>query len=76
MATTSTGISTGAVFAMISSLFSVMLVVVASSALGREVRDELVRIRDGHRPSDHEVRRQWDSVVEQARQAGKVARED
>ncbi|WP_028801349.1 hypothetical protein [Streptomyces sp. 142MFCol3.1] len=65
----------GAVFAMISSLFSVMLVVVASSALGREVRDELVRIRDGHRPSDHEVRRQWDSVVEQARSRWRSARE-
>ncbi|WP_432187957.1 hypothetical protein [Streptomyces sp. Tue6028] len=64
----------GAVFAMISSLFSVMLVVVASSALGREVRDELVRIRDGHRPSDHEVRRQWDSVVEQARSRWRSAR--
>ncbi|GAA5005477.1 YhjD/YihY/BrkB family envelope integrity protein [Streptomyces siamensis] len=65
----------GAVFAMISSLFSVMLVVVASSALGREVRDELVRIREGHRPSDHEVRQQWDSVVDQARSRWHSARE-
>lgn len=57
----------GAVFAMISALFAVMLLLVASAALGREVRDELSRIRQGHRPSDHEVRRQWDGVVEQTR---------
>ncbi|MFF1912848.1 YhjD/YihY/BrkB family envelope integrity protein [Streptomyces sp. NPDC058239] len=65
----------GAVFAMISALFAVMLVLVASAALGREVRDELSRIRHGHRPSDHEVRRQWDSVVEQARSRWRTARE-
>ena len=35
----------GAVFAMISALFCVMVVVVASAALGREVGDELARIR-------------------------------
>ncbi|MEU3789518.1 YhjD/YihY/BrkB family envelope integrity protein [Streptomyces fructofermentans] len=57
----------GAVFAMISALFAAMLVLVASAALGREVADELDRIRRGHRPTDHEVRQEWDSVVEQTR---------
>ncbi|MDF6042262.1 YihY/virulence factor BrkB family protein [Streptomyces sp. JH14] len=65
----------GAVFALISALFAAMLVLVASAALGREVRDELIRIRQGHRPSDHEVRRQWDSVVEQTRSRWRTARE-
>ncbi|MGW1996057.1 hypothetical protein [Embleya sp. NPDC001921] len=65
----------GAVFAMISALFAAMLVLVASAALGREVRDELGRIRQGRRPSDHEVRRQWDSVVEQTRSRWQAARE-
>ncbi|MFF1739008.1 YhjD/YihY/BrkB family envelope integrity protein [Streptomyces mirabilis] len=65
----------GAVFAMISALFAAMLVLVASAALGREVRDELNRIRQGHRPSDHEVQRQWDSVVEQTRSRWRTARE-
>ncbi|WP_327181874.1 YhjD/YihY/BrkB family envelope integrity protein [Streptomyces sp. NBC_01334] len=64
----------GAVFAMISALFAAMLVMVGSSALGREVRDELDRIRQGHRPSDHEVRRQWDTVVEQTRSRWRTAR--
>ncbi|MFJ9019352.1 YhjD/YihY/BrkB family envelope integrity protein [Streptomyces sp. NPDC102259] len=64
----------GAVFAMISALFAVMLVMVGSSALGREVRDELDRIRQGHRPSDHEVRRQWDTLVEQTRSHWRTAR--
>ncbi|MFD4856688.1 hypothetical protein [Streptomyces atratus] len=65
----------GAVFAMLSALFAVMLALVASAALGREVRDELCRIRQGHRPSDHEVRRQWDRVVEQTRSRWRTARE-
>jgi uncharacterized BrkB/YihY/UPF0761 family membrane protein len=65
----------GAVFAMVSALFAAMLVLVASAALGREVRDELSRIRQGHRPSDHEVRQEWDSVVEQTRSRWRTARE-
>nr|WP_253267756.1 hypothetical protein [Streptomyces asoensis] len=64
----------GAVFAMISALFAAMLVMVGSSALGREVRDELDRIRQGHRPSDHEVRRQWDTLVEHTRSRWRKAR--
>ncbi|MER6460402.1 hypothetical protein ACWC4D_23990 [Streptomyces sp. NPDC001288] len=65
----------GAVFAMVSALFAVALVLVASAALGREVRDELGRIRRGRRPSDHEVRREWDLVVAQARARWHTARE-
>ncbi len=57
----------GAVFAMISALFCVMVVVVGSAAAGREVRDELDRIRRGERPADDEVRRQWDQVTGEAR---------
>ena len=57
----------GAVFAMISALFCVMVVVVGSAAAGREVHDELDRIRRGERPAEDEVRRQWDEVTAQAR---------
>jgi uncharacterized BrkB/YihY/UPF0761 family membrane protein len=57
----------GAVFAMISALFCVMVIVVGSAAAGREVRDELDRIRRGERPAEDEVRRQWDEVTAQAR---------
>ncbi|MFF4547896.1 YhjD/YihY/BrkB family envelope integrity protein [Streptomyces sp. NPDC001406] len=66
--------SVGAVFAMMSGLFGFMLVIVGSSAIGREVRDELGRIRRGQRPSEREVRRQWDSVVAQARSRWQSAR--
>jgi uncharacterized BrkB/YihY/UPF0761 family membrane protein len=57
----------GAVFAIISALFCVMVVVVGSAAVGREVRDELDRIRRGERPAEDEVRRQWDQVTGEAR---------
>ena len=57
----------GAVFAIISALFCVMVVVVGSAAAGREVRDELDRIRRGERPAEDEVRRQWDQVIADAR---------
>ena len=57
----------GAVFAMISALFCIMVVVVGSAAVGREVHDELDRIRRGEKPADDEVRRQWDEVTAQAR---------
>ncbi|MFD5813379.1 YhjD/YihY/BrkB family envelope integrity protein [Streptomyces sp. NPDC127038] len=65
----------GAVFAMISALFAAMFVIVSAAALGREMRDELDRIRVGDRPSDDEVRREWDSVVEQARSRWRTTRE-
>jgi membrane protein len=57
----------GAVFAMISALFCAMVVVVASAAAGREVRDELDRIQRGERPAEDEVRRQWNEVTAEAR---------
>ncbi len=57
----------GAVFAMISVLFCIMVIIVTSAAAGREVHDELDRIRRGERPADDEVRRQWDEVTAQAR---------
>ena len=65
----------GAVFAMISSLFCVMVVVVASAALGREVDDELARIRKGERPRDDEVREEWDAMIAQTRSHWAVLRE-
>ncbi len=57
----------GAVFAMISALFCVMVIVVGAAAAGREVNDELDRIRRGQRPADDEVRREWDEITAQAR---------
>ena len=65
----------GAVFAMISALFCVMVVLVGSAAAGREVRDELDRIRRGERPAEDEVRRQWDEVTAQARSRWETLRE-
>jgi hypothetical protein len=57
----------GAVFAMISALFCVMVAVVASAAAGREIRDELDRISRGERPAEDDVRRQWDEITAEAR---------
>ena len=57
----------GAVFAMSSALFCIMVRVVGSAAAGREVRDELERIRRGELPAEDEVQRQWDEVRAQAR---------
>jgi uncharacterized BrkB/YihY/UPF0761 family membrane protein len=57
----------GAVFAMISALFCIMVAVVGSAAAGREIHDELGRIRRGERPAEDEVRRQWDEVTAEAR---------
>jgi uncharacterized BrkB/YihY/UPF0761 family membrane protein len=57
----------GAVFAMISTFFCVMVVVVGSAAAGREIDDELGRIRRGERPADDEVQRQWAQVTAEAR---------
>ena len=65
----------GAVFAMISALFCVMVVLVGSAALGREVSDELDRIRRGERPPDHDVRRQWDNLLDETRSRWSAARE-
>ena len=57
----------GAVFAMISAFFVIMVIIVASASAGREVADELDRIRRGEKPAEDEVRRQWDEVTAQAR---------
>ncbi len=57
----------GIVFALISALFAAMVVVVVSAASGREVSDELGRIRRGERPSDGEVRTQWNTLIADAR---------
>jgi uncharacterized BrkB/YihY/UPF0761 family membrane protein len=65
----------GAVFAMISALFCVMVAVVGSAAAGREIRDELDRIRRGERPAEDEVRRQWDEVTTEARSRWDTLRE-
>jgi uncharacterized BrkB/YihY/UPF0761 family membrane protein len=64
----------GAVFAMISALFCVMVVLVGSAATGREIHEELGRIRRGERPADDEVRRQWDQVTGEARSRWKTLR--
>jgi uncharacterized BrkB/YihY/UPF0761 family membrane protein len=64
-----------AVFAMISTLFCVFLIVVASAAVGREVSDELGRIRRGEHPPDDDVRRQWENVLGEARSKWRVARQ-
>ena len=57
----------GAVFAMISALFCVMVVMVGSAAAGREIHDELERIRRGETRADDEVRRQWEEITAEAR---------
>ena len=66
----------GAVFAMISSLFCTMVIVVASAAAGREVHDELGRIRRGERPADDDVKREWDNVIGEVRARWGVLRDE
>jgi uncharacterized BrkB/YihY/UPF0761 family membrane protein len=65
----------GAVFAMISAFFCLMVVVVASAAAGREIHDELDRIQRGQRPADDEVQRQWNEVTAEARSRWQTLRE-
>jgi uncharacterized BrkB/YihY/UPF0761 family membrane protein len=65
----------GAVFAMISALFCVMVVMVGSAAAGHEVRDELNRIRRGERPAEDEVQRQWNEITTEARSRWQTLRE-
>jgi uncharacterized BrkB/YihY/UPF0761 family membrane protein len=65
----------GAVFAMISALFCVMVVMVGSAAAGHEVRDELNRIRRGERPAEDEVQRQWAEITTEARSRWTTLRE-
>lgn len=65
----------GAVLAMISALFTLMLVIVASAAIGREVSDELERIGRGERPPPDEIRREWDTMIKEARSRWQTLRE-
>ena len=65
----------GAVFAMISALFIGMVLLVGSAAAGREIEDELGRIRRGEKPADDEVRHQWDQVTAEARSRWQTLRE-
>jgi uncharacterized BrkB/YihY/UPF0761 family membrane protein len=65
----------GAVFAMISALFAVMVVLVGSAAAGREIDDELGRIRRGEKPAEDEVQHQWDEVTAQAKLRWQTLRE-
>ena len=65
----------GAVFAMISTFFCVMVVLVGSAAAGREIDDELGRIQRGERPADDEVQRQWDKVTAEAQSRWQTLRE-
>jgi membrane protein len=62
----------GAVFAMISALFVVMVIAVGSAAAGREIHDELDRIRRGEKPAEDEVQRQWAEVTALARSRWKT----
>jgi membrane protein len=64
----------GAVFAMISVLFCIMVVLVGSAAAGREIHDELDRRRRGELPAEDEVRRQWDQVTAAARSRWEATR--
>ncbi len=54
----------GAVLAMISVLFVLMVVLVAAAAAGREISEELERIRQGQRPPDDEVSQEWHALVD------------
>ena len=55
--------------------FCVMVVLVGSAAAGREIHDELDRIRRGETPPEDEVQRQWDEVTAEARSRWEVVRE-
>ena len=57
----------GAVFALLSALFCVMVIIVGSASAGREIRGELERIRRGETPPEDEVRRQWDAIIAEGR---------
>jgi uncharacterized BrkB/YihY/UPF0761 family membrane protein len=57
----------GAVLAMISALFILMVVIVTGAAVGREVSDELDRIKRGERPPDDEIRQEWNALIAEAR---------
>jgi membrane protein len=64
----------GAVFAMISALFALMFSVVVAVAGGREIHDELERIRRGEKPAEDEVRRQWTEITDDLRSRWETTR--
>jgi len=64
----------GAVFAMVSALFCLMFFVVVAVAGGREIHDELERIRRGEKPAEDEVRRQWTEITDDLRSRWETAR--
>ena len=57
----------GATFAIISALFGAMFVVVVMTAIGREITEELARLRRGERPPPDAVRKEWDAMIAAAR---------
>jgi uncharacterized BrkB/YihY/UPF0761 family membrane protein len=65
----------GAVFAMISTLFCIMCILAGAAAAGREIHDELARIRRGEVPPEDQVRRQWEEVTTEARSRWQIVRE-
>lgn len=65
----------GATFAIISALFGAMFVVVVMTAIGREVTEELARLRRGERPPPDAVKREWDTLIADARGRRDEARE-
>ena len=65
----------GAVLAMISALFLLMVLIVSAAAVGREVSEELDRIRRGERPPDDEVGQQWDALIAEARSRWQIVRD-
>jgi len=65
----------GATFAIISALFGAMFVVVVMTAIGREITEELERLRRGERPPPDAVRREWDALIADARARRDDARE-
>ena len=57
----------GATFAIISALFGAMFVVVVMTAIGREVADEVERVRRGERPPEDAVRQEWEGLLSDLR---------
>ena len=55
----------GVTFALISWFFGAMVCIVGSTAVGREISDELASIRRGERPSTAQIDAEWAQVREQ-----------
>jgi membrane protein len=59
----------GAVFALISWLFVLMVALVSAVAIGREVSDELDSIGRGEKPGNEQIEAEWAQVRAQAHEA-------